>query len=185
MAWRERMNNFAELIHLNNEKYWYRKKVPADTTLLYEGDIADKLYFVEKGALRLWNNDDGRDITFQFFFENQFVASYESFHLQKPSIFSIETIENSDLLVLDKKNLELLLKESPDLLYFMMNQISERFIAYTEYFLSRIKESPENRYISLLKNNSELINRVPDYYIASFLGITPVSLSRIKKRISS
>ena len=66
-----------------------------------------------------------------------------------------------------------------------MNQLSERFIAYTEYFLSRIKESPEKRYISLLEKRPELVRRVPDHYIASFLGITPVSLSRIKKRIKS
>lgn len=163
------MDSYSDLLKLTNEtenSYWYKKSVPENTTLLYEGEVADKIYFIKKGALRLWNNDDGKDITFQFFFEGQIVASYESFHLGKPSIFTIETIENTDLLVLEKRKLEHLL-------------------AYTEYFLSRIKESPEKRYISLLEKRPELVRRVPDHYIASFLGITPVSLSRIKKRIKS
>ena len=182
------MDSYSDLLKLTNEtenSYWYKKSVLENTTLLYEGEVADKIYFIKKGALRLWNNDDGKDITFQFFFEGQIVASYESFHLGKPSIFTIETIENTDLLVLEKRKLEHLLAESPDLIYLMMNQLSERFIAYTEYFLSRIKESPEKRYISLLEKRPELVRRVPDHYIASFLGITLVSLSRIKKRIKS
>lgn len=180
------METYYELLHLTNEKqenYWRKKTVSANTTLLYEGDVADKVYFVKKGALRLWNNDDGKDITFQFFFEGQLVSSYESFYLGKPSMFSIETMEDSELLILDKANLDLLLKQSTNITHLMMKQLSERFIAYTDYFLSRIKETPEKRYISLVEKNPELVTRVQDRHIASFLGITPVSLSRIKKRI--
>ncbi|WP_240731214.1 Crp/Fnr family transcriptional regulator [Enterococcus durans] len=108
------MDSYSDLLKLTNQtenSYWYKKSVPENTTLLYEGDVADKIYFIKKGALRLWNNDDGKDITFQFFFEGQIVASYESFHLGKPSIFTIETIENTDLLVLEKRKLEHLLAE--------------------------------------------------------------------------
>ncbi|AEJ23593.1 Crp/Fnr family transcriptional regulator [Weissella koreensis KACC 15510] len=180
------MNNLMDIINSINDKeknYWYKKSFAANKTLLFEGDIADKIYFIEKGAIRLWNNDDGKEITFQFFFEGQVVSSYESFYLKNPSVFSIETIEETDVLVLEKEKLDILLIDSPDLLKIMMNQLSERFIVYTEYFLSRIKESPEERYLSLLEKNSELIKRVPAQYIASFLGITPVSLSRIKNRI--
>jgi len=162
---------------------WDQRKIPAHTTLLYEGDVADNLYFIHSGALRLWHNDDGKDITFQFFFEHQIVASYESFYLEQPSLFSIEAIEDTELLVLKKAKLEALLQKNPALMRVVMNQLSERFIAYTEYFLSRIKESPEKRYISLKESDPQLVTRVPDHYIASFLGITPVSLSRIKKRI--
>ncbi len=162
---------------------WGQKTIPAHTTLLYEGDVADNLYFIHSGALRLWHNDDGKDITFQFFFENQIVASYESCNLEKPSLFSIEAIEDTELLLLKKATLETFLQNNPALMRVVMNQLSERFIAYTEYFLSRIKESPEKRYISLKEHDPQLIKRVPDHYIASFLGITPVSLSRIKTRI--
>lgn len=178
------MTDLVDLLKLKSDQeqeYWYQRSVPANTTLLYEGDIADKVYFVKRGALRLWNNDDGKDITLQFFFEGQIVTSYESFYLQKPSMLSIETIEDTEVLVLDNEKLALLMNESPDLLYFIIDQLSKRFIAYTEYFLSRIKNSPEKRYLSLVKENTELVRRVPDHYIASFLGITPVSLSRIKK----
>ncbi|QIL50326.1 Crp/Fnr family transcriptional regulator [Weissella coleopterorum] len=175
--------NIINLINYKGKNDWDKKSFSANTTLLLEGDIADKIYFIEKGAIRLWNNDDGREITFQFFFEGQVVSSYESFHLKKTSVFSIETIEDTDVLILEKAKLDNLLSDSPDLRKMMIDQLSERLIAYTEYFLSRIKESPEKRYRSLLEKNNELIQRVPAQYIASFLGITPVSLSRIKKRI--
>ena len=68
------MDSYSDLLKLTNQtenSYWYKKSVPENTTLLYEGDVADKIYFIKKGALRLWNNDDGKDITFQFFFEGQ------------------------------------------------------------------------------------------------------------------
>lgn len=84
---------------------------------------------------------------------------------------------------MEKEKLDCLLRDSPDLLKMMINQLSKRLIVYNEYFLSRIKESPEKRYRSLLEKNNELIERVPAKYLASFLGITPVSLSRIKNRI--
>ena len=79
---KEQFQNFATL-----------KKFPVKTTLLYEGEIAAKVFFVKKGALRLWNNDAGNDITVQCFFEDHFVASFESFQNQTPSKFSLECSE--------------------------------------------------------------------------------------------
>ena len=163
--------------------FFYKRNIPAHTTLLYEGDIARNIYFISKGALRLWNNDDGRDITFQFFFENQIVSSFESFYLEEESIFSIESLEETALYVLSKKNLNLLLEKYPVVNDLFTRAIAERFMDYSKYFLSRIKETPEERYSSLVQQNSIILNRVPNYYIASYLGITPVSYSRIKKRL--
>ncbi|EUJ33169.1 cyclic nucleotide-binding domain-containing protein [Listeria floridensis FSL S10-1187] len=158
-------------------------KIPAKTTLLHEGDVATNIYFVSKGALRLWNNDNGNDITVQFFFEDQVVSSFESFYLETPSNFSIESLEETELYMLRKKDLDFLLKKEPEMNVCLTKFISERFMAYTHYFLSRIKESPEERYIHLIQSEPFIFDRVPNYYIASYLGITPVSLSRIRKRI--
>lgn len=66
-------DNWAKIEHL-----FIRKEIPAKTILLAEGDVVNQIYFIDQGALRLCNNDDGRDITVQFFFENQIVASFES-----------------------------------------------------------------------------------------------------------
>ncbi|RZI47915.1 Crp/Fnr family transcriptional regulator [Lactococcus kimchii] len=177
------LNSIDFFQYISDKISWSKKVVPSKTTLLYEGDLSNKVYYIKKGALRMWNNDDGKDITFQFFFESQIVSSYESFYLNIPSKFSIESIEPTELLIIDKQQVYQLLNDYPEMNNYFIEQLSMRLITYTDYFLSRIKESPEKRYLSLLTQNSDLINRVPDYYIASFLGITPVSLSRIKKRI--
>lgn len=159
-------------------------QVPPKTPLLREGDIANDLYFINQGCLRLWFNDDGRDITFQFFFEQQAVSSFESFYQNDPSLFNLETIEFSRLTVIKKEEYKKLLERFPELKEYSTQKMAERFVHYTKLFLSRIKNSPQERYIELCSQKSKILNRVPDHYIASYLGITPVSLSRIRKRIS-
>lgn len=170
--------NWNEIKHL-----FIQKHVPSKTTLLSEGMVSKYIYFINKGALRLWNNDDGRDITVQFFFEGQLVSSFESFYLGKNSQFSIESIEDSNITLLSKESLDLLSEKFPNINKNITDIICKRFIDYTNFFLSRIKDSPEKRYCDLVENNQDLIKRVPHHYISSYLGITPVSLSRIRSRI--
>lgn len=151
--------------------------------LLCEGDQAQSLFFIEKGAVRLWHNDDGRDITLQFFFENQAVASLESFYLQAPSLFAITAIEKTTALAIDGDLLRRQLKSDPEIMAAFTDHISHRFIDYVSYFLNRIEQSPETRYRSLLASDPALVKRVPQYELATYLGITPVSLSRIRNRV--
>lgn len=162
--------------------YLTTKQVPAKTTLLEEGDVAQNIYIIQKGLLRLWNNDDGRDITFQFFFEDQMVASFESLYLNEPSNFTIESLEDTTMQVLSKKAFDEILREHEEIREFFTQMVCKRFIDYTHYFLSRIKENPQDRYEELVAKNPEILKRVPQYYIASYLGITPVSLSRIRNK---
>jgi len=159
--------------------------IPSKTILLSEGLVADEIYFINEGCLRLWFNDEGRDITFQFFFEGQIVSSFESFNNDEPSLFNIETIEKSNVTIIKKDDFQKLLIMFPKLNEDLTRILSDRFICYSKLFLSRIKNSPEERYLELLSQNSQIIERIPHHYIASYLGITPVSLSRIRNRISS
>jgi len=160
-------------------------RVPPKTTLLKEGDIATCLYFINQGCLRLWFNDDGRDITFQFFFEQQGVSSYESFYFNEPSLFNLETLEFSHLTVIKKDDYQKLLNMFPQLKEYSTQILAERFVHYNKLFLSRIKNSPQKRYIELCSQKSQILERIPHHYIASYLGITPVSLSRIRNKLSS
>lgn len=157
--------------------------VDSKTALLMEGEIAEKIYFVNQGCLRLWFNDDGKDITFQFFFEKQEVSSIESFYSNEPSIFNIEAIEDSHLTYIKKDDFQKLLYRYPELKERMSEMILNRLMNYTKLFLSRIKNSPEKRYLELITQDSQILKRVSHHYIASYLGITPVSLSRIRKRV--
>ena len=77
--------------------------VPPKTILLEEGKVADRMYLIRKGCLRLFFNNEGRDITFQFFFEGDFVASFDSLYQRTPSLFSLESIEPAELSVMKRK----------------------------------------------------------------------------------
>jgi len=167
------------------EKYGHLFKeirVPARTTLLQEGQIARQAYFIRKGCLRVWFNNNGKDVSFQFFFENEGVASVESFRSGEPSAFSIESLEPSTLLVLTKKNFETLMRELPGYPEVLQEILHRRIAHYMKLFLSRIKDSPQKRYEDLLKESPHIVQRIPQHYIASYLGITPVSLSRIRNK---
>ena len=158
-------------------------KVQNKTLLLREGETAKKIFFIKKGCLRMWMNHEGKEITFQFFFENEMVASIESFRSNKPGILNIETLEPSELLVITKKNFEFLFSELPELKDFLLETAFTRFAHYTKLYVSFLKNNPVERYMDLLRNDPRIIQRIPQHYIASYLGITPVSLSRIRNKI--
>jgi CRP-like cAMP-binding protein len=158
------------------------KKIPAKTTLLREGDVARQAYAIQKGCLRLWFNKNGKDISFQFFFEGQAVSSIESFRNGRPSLFSIESLEPCTLFVITKKNFDRLLAEAPGFKALVDESIYQRLEHYSSLFLSHIRDTPQQRYQKLLAENPEIIRRIPQHYIASYLGITPVSLSRIRNK---
>jgi CRP-like cAMP-binding protein len=149
------------------------------TTLVQEGDIIKSIYFVKKGCLRLWFNNNGNDITYQFFFENQPVSGFLD---DEESMFTLESIEPSTILIIKKNDFEKMLNELPELKNEYLEYVVRRLASYSRLFLSRIKDSPARRYEQLLKDNPEILARVPQHYIATFLGITPVSLSRIRNR---
>ena len=164
------------------QKFFVEKEISYKTILLKEGEIANQVYFIKKGCLREWINKDGKDITFQFFFEDQAVASIDSFLSNQPSMFTIESIEPSTILSLSKENYIQLQRLYPEIKEGLQELLFQRFRIYSQLFLSRIKNTPQERYDDLIKNHPEIIKRVPQHYIASFLGITPISLSRIRNR---
>lgn len=153
--------------------------VESKTILIKEGEISKNIYFVKNGCLRLWFNNQGKDITFQFFFENQAVSCLLG---RKPSMFTLESIEPSTIAILKKNDFESLLNEIPELKDGFLEVVLQRLENYSNLFLSRIKDNPQKRYIELIKDNPQILQRVPQHYIASYLGITPVSLSRIRNR---
>jgi len=159
-----------------------REEIPAKTTLLKEGKVSEKMFYIEKGCIRLSFNKDGKDITFQFFFEGEGVSSAESFRDNEPSLFTIETIEPCVVHTLTKKDYLAIIEASPSIREELEEQVFRRLMHFQKLFLSRIKNSPEERYKELLEQNPHILQRVPQHYIASFLGITSVSLSRIRNR---
>ncbi|HBX52607.1 MAG: hypothetical protein A2W98_14545 [Bacteroidetes bacterium GWF2_33_38] len=158
------------------------KEIAPKTILLNEGEISSYIHFVKKGCLRQWFNKDGKDVTTQFFFEGQAVASIESFMDNEPSLFGIESLETSWIISVTKDTFEELMHTYPTLKNGFQDYIFQRFKNYAQLFISRIKDTPRERYEDLMKTHPEIIKRIPQHYIASYLGITPISLSRIRNR---
>lgn len=162
---------------------WHPISVPAKTILLKEGAYANKLFKVINGALRVWFNHDGKEISFQFFFEGDVVCAVESFRKNVPSMFNIETIEPCELIWISKPDLDTVVAESAYLNKYMMDWAVDRQSEFIRHFFSFLKDMPQQRYENLLHQKPEIIKRIPLQYIASYLGITPVSLSRIRNKV--
>lgn len=184
---------FREKFPLTEEKWaeyvacFKRMDVPLKTVLLREGDVPGKLFVVEKGCLRIWMNNEGKDLTIQFFFENQIVASLESFRKGTKSPVSIESVEPSVIWYINKQDADRILMESMEnevLRNVFVEFIFERTFNYVRLFAAFVKDTPRQRYLNLLQEKPELIQRIPQHYIASYLGITTVHLSRIKSALA-
>lgn len=171
--------NFEELMRAIT----FREVAPG-TVLLSEGEVATKLFFVIRGCLRTYFiKEDGKDITAQFFVQDQIVASFESATTGKPSRAYIEAIEDSIVGAIPLKTLEVILGKSAVMREEFSRFLMKRLVYYMERCSSYILDNPEQRYLNLLENSPELVARLPKQYIASYLGITPVSLSRIRSRL--
>ena len=156
--------------------------IPSKTILLKEGEVSEKLYLIRKGCLRLFFYNQGKDITFQFFFEGSFVASFDSLYKRTPSHFFLESIEPTELSAIKREDLYNMINNNLSFRKLYEEKLIDRFHVYQQLFLSRIKNTPRQRYEELLTKHPGIIQRVPQHYIASYLGITPVSLSRIRNR---
>lgn len=164
-----------------------RRRVPARTVLLREGKKAQHYYFIEQGCLRVWFNNKGKDTTVQFFFEGDGVSSIESVLQNTPSAFTIETIEPATLQVLPREVFIQLIGElesEPEFLRALLAISFDRQRHYMNEFLSRLRDTPEERYAGLLQERPHIVKRVQQHYIASYLGISPVHLSRIKNKLN-
>ena len=158
--------------------------VPAKTVLLEAGAIAKHMYLVRSGCARLWYNNEGEDITLQFFMSGQVVASYDSMLHNIPSEFTLETILPTEVDVFEKRDIEAAFRQNAESSMLLAMQAFELASKYKNLFLSRIKDTPQQRYEALLREHPDIVAQIPQHYIATYLGITPVSLSRIRARIS-
>ncbi|WP_214073771.1 Crp/Fnr family transcriptional regulator [Mucilaginibacter sp. dw_454] len=167
--------------------YQQRKEVAAKTVLLEEGKVSQRYIFIEKGCVRLFFNNHGDDKTVQFFFENEGLTSIDSFVNNLPSQFTIETIEPSVLLLLPKRYVMQLMDElvhETGFMQIMLRLSAQRQTHYINEFVSSIRNTPEQRYRRLLEEKPQIIQRVAQHYIASYLGVSSVHLSRIKSKLA-
>lgn len=145
--------------------------------------INTKIAFILKGGFRFYYVKNDAEITCLFAFENDMIGSFECNILKQPCTQTIQALENSDVFIIDYKDLEGLYDKSQKF-EKVGRIILEHYMAFLQLRItSYLLDTPEERYLRLINEAPDLLNRVPLQYIASFIGVTPVSLSRIRKRI--
>lgn len=157
------------------------KSFPAHQVIFNNGEVFNYILFLSKGLVRTYYiAEDGRDTTFQLSEENNFAVDYSSFITRQPSKLTCETLEDSEIVLIPYLELQRLYECSPAFTQFGKVIAEWAFIRTYDRALSLLTESAQVRYDQLVKERPSLINRIPQYYLASYLGITPQSLSRIR-----
>jgi len=150
------------------------------------GEVCRELAFILSGSLRLYHVKDGAEITGYFSLNNEFISSYKSFLKQEPGIPYIQALEDVVLITIDHPAL-LQLWDHPITAHKMERfgrLIAEELVfCYEDRLEAFVTQTPEERYASILNNNPRILQHIPQHYLANYLGITPTSLSRIRKRI--
>jgi CRP/FNR family transcriptional regulator, anaerobic regulatory protein len=152
--------------------------------LLSEGKICNNISFINDGCVRLFYNIEGVENTVQFFFTDQWYTDYASFLTGKPSIENVQALQECEIVQFKKEDLNNLCNSYPIFDRVARVFAENAFLSVSKLMQMKTNESPEERYQNLLKQRPELVQQLPQHYIASYLGIKPESLSRIRKRIS-
>lgn len=159
---------------------------PKRVVLFDQGSKETTVYFIRKGLVRLYYvKENGDEVTFSLIPENNVVANFDFIASDRPSKFIYETLEECSFFSVDFQTLDSIISNNPKLernRKFFLRKILADVKERVESF---VLMNPEERYLKFVKDNPDLNTRVPDKYIANVLGITPVSLSRIRKRTAS
>lgn len=156
------------------------------TVLQKQGEPVDKCYFVLKGIIRQYHYDeDGNEITSNFYMEADSVTIFSAKKGERLSPFYLECLENCELVVGDLATEGLAYESNPTLREMTRMMVESDLGKLQESYTQFISSSPEERYRALLEEKPMLVERVAQHQLAGYLGITPESLSRIKKRVSS
>ncbi|WP_276496475.1 Crp/Fnr family transcriptional regulator [Pontibacter litorisediminis] len=162
------------------------KKLRKKQYLLQEGDVCKAIAFIEKGALRAYSVDDNsNEHIIQFGLEGWIISDLYSFLTGEPATYNIDALEDSELVLISKSAHEELLQTMPKYETFTRLNITGAYLAMQRRLTSTISSSVEERYQDFIALYPHIAQRVPQHMIASYIGLTPETLSRIRKRISS
>lgn len=180
---------FDQLYPLSDEEWiaFATKLVPKEVKkkewILLEGESCNYIAFIEQGVFRFYHTKDGQEIVTAFFFVGDFLSNYRSFLSNQASKHSIQALKKSKIWMMQQQDLYQLYEQYP-----MIDRLG-RLVAEQLYLTVARRldifmyETPEERYLDLIRRGSKLLHEVPQYMLASYLGVSPETLSRIRKRI--
>ncbi len=167
------------------EALFHKKNYAKNEHILTVGEIENYLYFIERGILRSYVNRKDSEVTLEFSFQETLFSSYDSFLLRAPSLINVQAITAASLWRINYDDLQKIYSEtqSGNLIGRMAAEMLS--IEKSNRELDLLTKPAEQRYLELFENQPQLVQRIPLKYIASYIGITPQALSRIRRRIIS
>lgn len=186
------LKNIATLIELTEEEQQYLisvfrpKKLRRRQYLVQAGDVCRYEVYVVKGCLRQYYVDEsGIEHTVYFAVEDWWISDLYSLLTGNSSLTNIEAIEDSELLLIEKNDFDKLMLEVPKFERFLRIKLQRAFVAHQRRIIENMSLPADQRYLNFIQNSPQLEQRLPLKLIASFLGITPESLSRIRKQLAT
>jgi CRP-like cAMP-binding protein len=165
--------------------YLTPKKIRKRQYLLQEGDVCKVIAFVEKGALRAYSVDEkGNEHIIQFALEGWTISDLYSFMTGAPATYNIDALEDSELVIISKSAQEEILKKCPKYETYTRLQLTGAYLAMQKRLTSILSLPLEERYNSFIKLYPNIVQRVPQHMIASYMGLKPETLSRLRKKIA-
>jgi CRP-like cAMP-binding protein len=165
--------------------FFVTKKLRRKQYLLQEGDVCKNLAFVAKGLLRTYNVDDKGDEHMSMFgWEGWWLSDFNSFLMGEPALYNIDAIEDSELVMISLANYDALTLAVPIMDRYFRILYQNSLITKERRLMSSITHTAEEKYVQLAGSNPQIIERIPQNLIASYLGIAPETLSRIKKNLA-
>jgi CRP/FNR family transcriptional regulator, anaerobic regulatory protein len=151
--------------------------------LLQEGKICKKVSFINSGCMRLFYTAEGIENTIQFFFGNSWYTDYASFLTGQPTAENMQALETCEVVQFKKEDLYKLFNQYPIFDRVGRVMAENAFLSLSQLNKMLTTEEPQQRYLNLIKQRPDVVEKIPQHYIASYLGVKPESLSRIRKRI--
>ncbi|HEY3404516.1 MAG TPA: Crp/Fnr family transcriptional regulator [Ohtaekwangia sp.] len=160
-----------------------RKKLFKGEFLVEAGEVCNYVSFINRGSFRAYWDVDGHETTKNFFFENEYASDYESFLTRKPARINVKAMEDCELVELDYESVQSLYEQYPVWQKYGRLIAESLFLHLAQRSRDLLSKSPEELYLDLMHTRPHIIERVPLLHIASYLGVQPESLSRIRKRV--
>ncbi|CCH51727.1 putative transcriptional regulator, Crp/Fnr family [Fibrisoma limi BUZ 3] len=160
------------------------RKLAKHEHFLRAGEVCTQIAFINQGCLRYYYLNDGDEFNGQFFFEGSWIGEYQSFLTGQPSIQYFDALEDSELLVMQHSDLQKIYTDLPKFERFGRVLAENVVIGSQRRTASLLFDTPEERYLKLIRERPKVVERIPLHHIASYLGIKPESLSRIRKRLA-
>ncbi len=189
----------------NGIKNYYKRLVPDLTTsdldaleeclvvkryqkgelIVRSGQICNNVSYINSGLTRLYYTVDGKDISIGFVGAGEYTAEYESFLTRQPAAQNIDALTEVEVIDLGYDNMQRLYSEYPSFQQFGRKMAESLFIMLNQRNTALLALTPEERYRHMIANDTRLMQQVPQYMLASYIGVTPEHLSRIRKKIST